>query len=304
LSPYSINLTGLTANTTYYIRAAVQGSWNGVNSTIYGNELSFTTSAGFILPVIASTTTVNATSASTATSGGVITSDGGAAITAKGVCWSTSPNPVLGTNNFTSDGTGTATFASNITGLTANTLYYVSAYATNSVGTSYGPVTSFTTWVQAPYTVGQDLGYGYCAYVNSLGHGFIVSYDIVATVTWGCRNTLITTDNGPAIGTGLANTNAILAGCATRPIAASVAKTYTGGGFTDWYLPSFAEMSQIYKVRTLVGNLGALNTNYFTSSEFTSNAAITVYVVNFFNAPVTALFKDGTTTHLLAIRNF
>ena len=52
----------------------------------------------------------------------------------------------------------------------------------------------------------------------------------------GCKHS-----TGTALGTGLANTNLILASCATRPIAASVATSYTGGGFNDWYLPSSGE---------------------------------------------------------------
>jgi len=80
----------------------------------------------------------------TATSGGNVTSNGGADVTARGVCWSTSPSPTI-TSNHTSDGTGTGSFVSNITGLTAGTIYYVRAYATNSVGTSYGDQLTFTT---------------------------------------------------------------------------------------------------------------------------------------------------------------
>jgi len=79
----------------------------------------------------------------TATSGGNVTSDGGSPVTARGICWNTSPNPTTA-NSFTTDGSGTGTFVSNLTGLTANTPYYVRAYATNGVGTAYGNEVSFT----------------------------------------------------------------------------------------------------------------------------------------------------------------
>jgi hypothetical protein len=48
------------------------------------------------------------------------------------------------------------------------------------------------------------------------------------------------------IGAGAANTTAILDGCATRPIAASVANSYTGSGYTDWYLPSKDELNSMW----------------------------------------------------------
>ncbi len=76
--------------------------------------------------------------------GGNITSDGGEVITARGVCWSTGSTPTI-TDNITSDGTGTGSFTSSINGLITNTHYYVRSYATNSVGTGYGSIRSFTT---------------------------------------------------------------------------------------------------------------------------------------------------------------
>lgn len=80
----------------------------------------------------------------TATGGGNITSDGGAAVTARGVCWNTSSGPTTA-NSKTIDGSGTGSYSSSITGLSANNTYYVRAYATNSAGTSYGTEKSFLT---------------------------------------------------------------------------------------------------------------------------------------------------------------
>jgi len=90
------------------------------------------------------TTSTNYIKTTSTTSGGIITSDGGSAITVSGVCWNTSPNPTTA-NSKTTDGTGLGRFTSSITDLTANTRYYVRAYATNSVGTSYGNDMFFTT---------------------------------------------------------------------------------------------------------------------------------------------------------------
>ena len=90
------------------------------------------------------TSTVSSITSTTATCGGNVTSDGGATVTARGVCWSMNNNPTVN-DNHTSDGSGIGSFTSVLTGLTSNTTYYVRAYATNSVGTAYGEEISFTT---------------------------------------------------------------------------------------------------------------------------------------------------------------
>lgn len=95
------------------------------------------------LPVV-TTTSVTGITQTTAKSGGNITSDGGTAVTARGVCWSTNQTPTL-SDNKTIEGTGSGTFISNISGLSANTKYYVRAYATNRNSTAYGSAVSFTT---------------------------------------------------------------------------------------------------------------------------------------------------------------
>lgn len=92
----------------------------------------------------ASAAIVSDVTATTALCGGYISDDGGAAVTARGVCWSTSQNPTV-SDSHTTDGDGTGSFTSNITGLNPLTTYYVRAYATNSAGTSYGSQVSFTT---------------------------------------------------------------------------------------------------------------------------------------------------------------
>jgi hypothetical protein len=90
------------------------------------------------------TTSISETTSISATSGGNITSDGGSAITLRGVCWNINHNPTI-TDSRTTDGTGLGTFTSNITGLTSNTIYYIRAYATNSAGTAYGNEVTTTT---------------------------------------------------------------------------------------------------------------------------------------------------------------
>ncbi len=132
-------ITGLSANTTYHVRAYATNSVG----TGYGSDIQFTTSSSPVVPVL-TTTNVTGITQTTASSGGNVTSDGGASVTARGVCWSTSSNPTTA-NSKTTDGSGTGSFTSSITGLTANTTYHVRAYATNSVGTGYGNDVQFTT---------------------------------------------------------------------------------------------------------------------------------------------------------------
>jgi hypothetical protein len=90
------------------------------------------------------TTAVSSITMTGAVSGGNVTADGGNAVTARGVCWSTSASPGVA-GNHTADGSGTGAFTSTLTGLTANTAYHVRAYATNSTGTAYGPDIQFST---------------------------------------------------------------------------------------------------------------------------------------------------------------
>lgn len=83
----------------------------------------------------------------TAQSGGTITSIGSSALTANGVCYSSSNQKPTISDLKTSDAiiTSSYSFVSNLTGLTPNTTYYVRAYATNAYGTAYGSVVTFTT---------------------------------------------------------------------------------------------------------------------------------------------------------------
>jgi hypothetical protein len=92
-----------------------------------------------------STTAISQINGNSAVSGGNITTDGGAAITARGIIWSTAATPTIALTTKTSDGTGAGQFNSTMNGLAPGTLYYVRAYATNSVGTAYGDEKTFTT---------------------------------------------------------------------------------------------------------------------------------------------------------------
>ncbi len=88
------------------------------------------------------TNNVTSVTSKTAVSGGIITSDGGAAILASGVCWNNGPMPLVSNSKTTE---GTKSFVSTLSGLDGNTKYYVRAYATNISGTAYGEEITFNT---------------------------------------------------------------------------------------------------------------------------------------------------------------
>lgn len=134
---FTSSVAGLTPGTIYYFRVYATNSIG----TVYGNQVTATTTAGLSTLITADVSNFTATSI---TSGGNITFNGGAPVTARGICWSTTQNPTIA-NNITSDGTGSGSFTSTITGLTPAVAYYFRAYATNSIGTSYGNELGRTT---------------------------------------------------------------------------------------------------------------------------------------------------------------
>ena len=96
------------------------------------------------LPTVVTTNFSNVTSNS-AVSGGNVLSDGGSSVTARGIVWSTIPNPTVSLSTITNNGNGLGIFSSTLNGLVSKSTYYARAYATNSVGTGYGNEISFTT---------------------------------------------------------------------------------------------------------------------------------------------------------------
>ncbi len=142
------------------------------------------------------------------------------------------------------------------------------------------------------------VGGGIVFYVNCDGSGLIASTaDQSAGVEWGCSGINIGTSAN--IGTGAANTAAILNGCATRPIAASVASTYNGGGFTDWYLPSSQELYQMFQQR-LILNMGGM---YWSSTDGASTTTASIYYyIN--NLQASSAVKTSISPKVRAIRSF
>lgn len=91
------------------------------------------------------TQAITSITSGTASSGGIITTDGGAQITSRGVIWSTTSGATVAVSTKSNDGAGSGLFFSDLTGLNSNTTYFVRAYATNSAGTGYGNEIKFLT---------------------------------------------------------------------------------------------------------------------------------------------------------------
>jgi len=126
-------------NTNYTYRVY---SLNKVGKSIqYSNEVTIQT---INIPTL-TTNVITNISTNSAIAGGNVSADGGSPITMKGVVWGTINNPTVALSSKTNDGVGIGTFQSSMTGLTSNTTYYVRAYATNIVGTSYGSEITFKT---------------------------------------------------------------------------------------------------------------------------------------------------------------
>lgn len=157
---FSADLSGLLPSTEYYVRAYATNS----EGTAYGENINFVTleeennddntgddntgddNDGEIIIEIPTVLTSDVTeiTETAAVISYEVTSDGGANVTSRGICWSTNENPTI-EDTHTNDGEGVGIFTSTMTNLTPNTTYYVRAYATNSEGTSYGNEMNFTT---------------------------------------------------------------------------------------------------------------------------------------------------------------
>jgi len=134
---FSVTISGLNYVTKYHVRAY----GTNASGTLYGEGFTFTTLP--ILPTV-TTTAISDVTFTAATTGGNVTADGGADVTARGVCYSLISPPSIADSK-TSDSVGLGEFVSELSGLLDDTTYYVRAYATNSAGTAYGEVLEFTT---------------------------------------------------------------------------------------------------------------------------------------------------------------
>jgi len=137
LGAFTFAMTGLTPGTAYFVRPYAENQ-TGFG---YGTSDSFTTTS--VAPSV-TTNQVSEIGESSATGNGVVDSDGGETITERGIVLNTSPNPDLTDTKFAVAGQEGA-FTAELSGLLASTTYHVRAFATNSVGTTFGANISFVT---------------------------------------------------------------------------------------------------------------------------------------------------------------
>jgi uncharacterized protein (TIGR02145 family) len=259
---FSSTLAGLTALTNYKVRAYATNSVG----TSYGIQESFTTLG---LPTI-STNSISSISSTAATSGGNVSSDGGSTVTARGIVYNNLQNPTT-SDNFTNNGTGTGSFISVVTGLSASTLYYIRAYATNSVGTAYGNQLSFTTSVPTIATV------------TTLGATMI-------TASSASLEGEVLSDGGSAV---TAKGMAYSAINANPTISNS---TTNNGSGTGYFLSSLSGLSPttVYYVRAYATN--NLGTAYGNTVNFTTYGLPTVSTTNVTNVFSTSASTGGNVT--------
>ena len=194
---FSTTLTDLMGSIRYYVRAYVINS----AGTSYGDQVTFI-SAPPVLPTL-TTTAVTKVGSITATSGGFISSNGGALVTLRGVCWSTSTGPTI-LDNFITAGEGDGSFYVDLTDLVPTTKYYIRAFAVNSEGIEYGNELSFSTFTTPTLITSVATS---ITSSTAISGGFIQKDGGIPVIHSGiCWNTVgspTTADSHTTIGTGI-----------------------------------------------------------------------------------------------------
>ena len=293
----------LQPNTQYYARAyAVTEN----NISVYGNEISFTT----LSPTPPTfTTNVTGITSNSATFGGTISNANGNKIIERGIVYSTTPNPTLGSNKIVI-GSGIGIFDT-ISALSyqyphllnPNTTYYVRAYTIteNNISAHFGNEVNFTT-----LSIGQaGPGGGIVFFDKGNANGgwqYLESAtsDQSTGIAWGCDATSIP-GTQLTVGSGEANTSLIVAGCNEASFAAKLCDNLSLGGQSDWFLPSRDEINLMYK-NLHRNNQGNFNINYFyrSSAQGDNGGAWTFY----FNNGSAYSSNKASTNYVRAVRAF
>jgi hypothetical protein len=169
----------------------------------------------------------------------------------------------------------------NLTGRVSNVFLY------NRVLTASEVLQNYNALLPRFLSIGDNYGGGKLAYVLKAGdpgydattpHGLIAAIaDHPTRIQWWNGSYITTGATATALGTGLTNTNAIIAAQGTGSYAASVARNHTGGGYTDWYLPSKDELEKLRINKNAIGGFGG--DWYYSSSENTGTSPATAWLI-------------------------
>lgn len=223
--------------------------------------------------------------------GGTVADDGGSPVTARGVCWSTSPNPTAVAPYMTSNGSGIGSFTSNMTGLTAGTTYHVRAYATNGVGTSYGDDVSFIN-----LAIGMTYQGGKVAYLLLRPSEHVIISPFVLN--------LIEYDANVPHG--------IIAAPTDAPTTLNFINAYSYchnlvvGGYSDWELPCLPALNYLCLSKDLIGGF-TIGSSYWSSSGDNITPGNVVYAsIQQFYDPYAygSLTNQYVTLYVRAVRAF
>tara|TARA_B100000497_G_scaffold87276_1_gene97320 strand:+ start:290 stop:1459 length:1170 start_codon:yes stop_codon:yes gene_type:complete len=295
ISNFKVNVNGtdinytlenLEPNTTYYARSFLTNALG----EFYGNEVSFLTEVTEVPPCLYSptlTTFVGNITGTTVGFGGSISivseNCEDPSNTEQGFVFSLETQPTISDNKILVTGVNISAYIEN---LEYGTTYYVRSFLNNDFGEFYGNEVSFTTEIVPAY-VGEFRDGGVVFYVDSSGlHGLVCALTDQGTgIQWYNGDNIFIGEGGSC---GFEFTNLIIAVQGEGSYAASIARDYNGGGYTDWYLPCGQSLSQMYYHRdvvnpALIANGGTVYSTsdwYWSSTENTISTAAQVDLSN------------------------
>ena len=268
---FSATITNLTPHGDYWFCAYAITSAGTTYGNVMGTELYHQ-----IVPPSISLDPITSVASMSADLYANILDTGYASITAKGFCYGTSPQPTTA-NTTIPEGPGYefGYFSDFVNTLTVNTTYYFRAYATNNAGTSYSNEESLLT----AYHIGEGLGGGRIFYVdNTHLHGLIASTaDQDNGAHWNNTSNPFSFISAFNFDNGAPNTTNIISATGSYGNAAGICRAYTGGGYTDWYLPSVNELGLLSQQHFIIG--GFLATQYWSSTATTTDNSF-AYVID------------------------